>query len=170
MSRGFVREGDQEEPVVIPQRAVLPDNITNYVTPQGIKELREELLELETDFTSVTIEDETERRREQTLIQGKINLLKERIASARPINLMEQPQDEIRFGATVTFKNINLKLKQTLTITGVDEADVSKGKVSFTTPIAKAVMGAKVGETVNFKLGSEERPLFILSIDYLQTI
>lgn len=167
MSRGFVREGDQEEPVVIPQRAVLPDSVTNYVTPQGMKKLREELLELEADFTNVTIEDETEKRRTHTLIQGKINLLKERITSARPINLTEQPQDEIRFGATVTLKNINMKLKQTLTITGVDEANVSKGKISFTTPIAKALMGAKVGETVDFKLGEELRPLVILSINYL---
>jgi transcription elongation factor GreB len=166
MSRGFVREGDQEEPVVIPQRAVLPDSVTNYVTSQGMKELRDELLDLEADFIHISIEDETEKRRTQTLIQGKINLLKERIASARPINILEQPQDEIRFGATVTLKNINMKLKQTLSITGVDEADVSKGKISFTTPIAKALMGAKVGETVDFKLGAEERPLVILSIDY----
>ncbi len=104
------------------------------------------------------------------MIQGKINLLKERITSARPIKISEQPQDEIRFGATVTLKNMNLKLKQILTITGVDEANVSKGKISFTTPIAQALMGAKVGETVNFKLGAEERPLFILSIDYLQAV
>ena len=41
MSRGFVREGDQEEPVVIPQRAVLPDHVINYVTPSGMKQLRE---------------------------------------------------------------------------------------------------------------------------------
>ncbi|OUS19780.1 transcription elongation factor GreA [Nonlabens dokdonensis] len=166
MSRGFVREGDQEEPVVIPQRAVLPDGVVNYVTPSGFIELKEELQGLENDFSSIEIEDETERRREQTLIQGKINLLKERIATARPIDLKSQPQDEVRFGATVIFKNLNSNSSQKITITGVDEANVAQGKISFTTPIAKALTGAQVGDKVHFKLGNEIRPLLIESIHY----
>lgn len=166
MSRGFVREGDQEEPVVIPQRAVLPDGVVNYVTPSGFIELKEELQGLENDFSSIEIEDETERRREQNLIQGKINLLKERIATARPIGLKSQPQDEVRFGATVIFKNLNSNSSQKITITGVDEANVAQGKISFTTPIAKALIGAQVGDTVHFKLGNEIRPLLVESIHY----
>lgn len=166
MSRGFVREGDQEEPVVIPQRAVLPDGVVNYVTPSGFIELKEELQGLENDFSSIEIEDETERRREQNLIQGKINLLKERIATARPIGLKSQPQDEVRFGATVIFKNLNSNSSQKITITGVDEANVAQGKISFTTPIAKALTGAQVGDKVHFKLGNEIRPLLIESIHY----
>jgi transcription elongation factor GreB len=166
MSRGFVREGDQEEPVVIPQRAVLPDHVINYVTPSGMKQLREELDALEKDFAGITVEDEKERRREQTLVLGKIKLLKERLNSARPILLEEQPQDEIRFGATVKFKNLNLKTHQVLTITGVDEANVAQGKIAFTTPIARAIIGAKVGDTVDFKLGNENRPLYIEEITY----
>ena len=166
MSRGFVREGDQEEPVVIPQRAVLPDGVVNYVTPSGFTKLKEELQGLENDFSSIEIEDETERRREQTLIQGKINLLKKRIATARPIDSKSQPQDEVRFGATVIFKNLNSNSSQKITITGVDEANVAQGKISFTTPIAKALTGAQVGDKVHFKLGNEIRPLLIESIHY----
>ncbi|QJP33475.1 transcription elongation factor GreA [Nonlabens sp. Ci31] len=166
MSRGFVREGDQEEPVVIPQRAVLPDNVINYVTPSGMNQLREELNSLEKDFAGIAVEDEKERRREQTLVLGKIKLLKERMNSARPILLEEQPQDEIRFGATVKVKNLELKTHQVLTITGVDEANVAQGKIAFTTPIARAVIGAKVGDTVDFKLGHENRPLRIEDIQY----
>jgi transcription elongation factor GreB len=166
MSRGFVREGDQEEPVVIPQRAVLPDHVINYVTPSGRNQLREELDVLEKDFAGIVLEDEKERRREQTLVLGKIKLLKERINSARPILLEEQPQDEIRFGATVKIKNLNLTTYQVLTITGVDEANVAKGKIAFTTPIARAIIGAKAGDTVDFKLGGENRPLHIEYIKY----
>lgn len=170
MSRGFVREGDQEEPVVIPQRAVLPDGVINYVTPSGFTALHDELKSLENNFSSITIEDENERRREQTFIQGKINLLKERIATARPIDLKMQPQDEVRFGATVIFKNLNSNSSQKITITGVDEANVAQGKISFTTPIAKALMGAKVGETIRFKLGNEVRPLKIEGIHYHESL
>lgn len=166
MSRGFVREGDQEEPVVIPQRAVLPDHMINYVTPSGMSQLTEELDALEKDFAGIEVEDENERRREQTLFLGKIKLLKERINSARPILLEEQAQDEIRFGATVKVKNLNLKTRQVLTITGVDEANVAQGKIAFTTPIARAIIGAKVGATVDFKLGGESRPLYIEDIKY----
>ncbi|AUC78378.1 transcription elongation factor GreA [Nonlabens sp. MB-3u-79] len=166
MSRGFVREGDQEEPVVIPQRAVLPDHVINYVTPSGMNQLREELDALENDFAGIAVEDEKERRREQTLVLGKIKLLKERINSARPILLEEQPQDEIRFGATVKVKNLNLTTYQVLTITGVDEANVAQGKIAFTTPIARAIIGAKAGDTVDFKLGGENRPLHIEYIKY----
>jgi transcription elongation factor GreB len=166
MSRGFVREGDQEEPVVIPQRAVLPDQVINYVTPSGMSQLREELDTLEKDFAGIAVEDEMERRREQTSVLGRIKLLKERINSARPILLEEQPQDEIRFGATVKVKNLNLKTNQVLTITGVDEANVAQGKIAFTTPIARAIIGAKVGDTVDFKLGGENRPLHIEYIKY----
>jgi transcription elongation factor GreB len=166
MSRGFVKEGDQEEPVVIPQRAVLPDGAINYVTPQGMQELHDELKELEEEFATLDQEREDELRRAQTLITGKIKLLKERTAAARTIMLEDQPQDEVRFGATVQFKNTAIKSNQTITITGVDEANVAQGKIAFTTPIARAIMGAKVGDTVNFKLGSEVRPLVIQKIDY----
>jgi transcription elongation factor GreB len=166
MSRGFVREGDQEEPVVIPQRAVLPDNVINYVTVNGMRELRKELERLENDFAGVSVEDEKERRREQTLALGKIKLLQERMNAARLIHLEDQPKDEIRFGATVSFKNLSLKTNQVLTITGVDEANVAMQKIAFTTPIVRAITGAKVGDVIHFKLGTNKSILSIEAIDY----
>jgi transcription elongation factor GreB len=166
MSRGFVREGDQEEPVVIPQRAVLPDNVINYVTINGMQELREELERLEKDFAGIAVEDDKERRREQTLVLGKIKLLQERINSARLILLEDQPKDEIRFGATVRLKNLSSKTNQVLTITGVDEANVAMQKIAFTTPIVRAIIGAKVGDVVDFKLGANLRVLSIEAIEY----
>ena len=93
-------------------------------------------------------------------------LLKERIASARVLKPEDQAQDEVRFGATVKFKNKTAKAVQTITIVGVDEANVSKGKIAFTTPIAKALAGSKKDETVDFKLGNEIRKLEILEISY----
>jgi len=166
MSRGFVKEGDQEEPVVIPPRAILPDGAINYVTPKGYKDLQDELQQLEKELASLSNENETDLRRSQTLIHGKIKLLKERIASARILDPRDQAQDEVRFGATVKFKNLSVKSIQKITIVGVDEADVSLNKIAFTTPIARALAGAKIEDVVDFKLGSELRKLEILDINY----
>ncbi|WP_194851817.1 GreA/GreB family elongation factor [Nonlabens antarcticus] len=166
MSRGFVREGDQEEPVVIPPRAILPDAAINYVTPVGKLELQEELTDLEKELSDLKNENETDLRRSQTLIHGKIKLLKERLASARVLNPEDQAQDEVRFGALVKFKNLTVNSVQELSIVGVDEADVAKRKIAFTTPIARALAGSKKDEVVTFKLGSETRELKILSISY----
>ncbi|WP_366508897.1 GreA/GreB family elongation factor [Nonlabens sp.] len=128
--------------------------------------LRKELDALEKNVAGIAVEDEKERRREQTLVLGRIKLLNERIKSARPILLEEQPQDEIRFGATVTVNNLKLKTHQVFTITGVDEPNVAQGKIAFTTPIARAIIGAKVGGTVDFKLGGENRTLYTEDITY----
>jgi transcription elongation factor GreB len=166
MSRGFVKEGDQEEPVIIPPRAILPDGAINYVTPYGYQQLQNELDHLEIEITQLSNANETDLRRSQTLIHGKIKLLKERIASGRVLDPNDQAQDEARFGASVKFKNLSVNAIQEITIVGVDEADVAQGKIAFTTPIAKAIAGFKKGELVYFKLGDETRKLKIMEINY----
>ncbi len=166
MSRGFVKEEDQEEPLIIPPRAAIPEGVTNYVTQNGMEELRKELKELEHERAHVQAENETEKRREQSLIDGKINLLKERLNTARLLTPEEQPKDEVRFGAHVKLNNLETGQKQEFQIVGVDEADIKKKKIAFVAPIAKAVTGKKMGDKVDFKLGNEVRKLKILSISY----
>ena len=166
MSRGFVKEEDQEEPVIVPPRAAIPEGVTNYVTQNGMDGLKKELKELEHERANVQAENETEKRREQSLIDGKINLLKERLNTARLLTPEEQPKDEVRFGAHVELQNLNSGQKQEFQIVGVDEADIKKKKIAFVAPIAKAVTGKKVGEEVDFKLGSEVRKLKVLKIYY----
>ena len=166
MSRGFVKEEDQEEPVMVPPRAAIPDGVTNYVTPNGLNELKEELKDLEHERAHVNAENDTEKRRAQSLIDGKINLLAERLQTARLLDPKDQPEDEVRFGARVELQNLTSNQKQEFQIVGVDEADIKKNKVAFVAPIAKAVTGKKVGEETDFKLGNEVRKLKILKISY----
>ncbi|TDN85904.1 transcription elongation factor GreB [Salegentibacter sp. 24] len=164
MSRGFVKEDDQEEAPMIPPRAALPAGETNYVTPMGLKELKEEEEELIKERADLDKENDTERRRSQAVIDGNLKLLRDRINTARILNPKDQPTDEVRFGALVELKqdgNI-----QKFQIVGVDEADVKKQKIAFVAPIAKAVTGKKLGEKVDFKLGEETRKLEILKISY----
>ncbi|MFZ0490641.1 MAG: GreA/GreB family elongation factor [Salegentibacter sp.] len=165
MSRGFVKEEDQEEAPIIPPRAALPAGVTNYVTPGGMEELLAERKELEKERAGLEIIDETERRRAQAVIDGKMSLLNERINSARVLKPEDQPQDEVRFGATVHLKDAKGKFQE-FAIVGVDEADVKKQKIAFVAPIARAVTGKKEGETTEYQLGSETRNLEILKITY----
>jgi len=164
MSRGFVREEDQEEAPLIPPRAALPLGVTNYVTQYGKEKLLEEKRELEQKRAAIDLKDDQAKRREQAVIDGKLALLNERINSARVINLSNQPQNEVRFGSYVEFQ-LNGKL-QSFQIVGVDEANVKEKKISFTAPIAKALMGAKKGNEITFQLGPETKTIQVLDINY----
>ena len=164
MSRGFVREEDQEEAPLIPPRAALPLGVTNYVTQYGKEKLLEEKSELEQKRAAIDLKDDQAKRREQAVIDGKLALLNERINSARVINLSNQPQGEVRFGSHVEFK-LNGKL-QNFQIVGVDEANVKEKKISFTAPIAKALMGVKQGSETTFQLGEETKTIQVLDINY----
>lgn len=164
MSRGFVKESDQEEPIVVPPRASLPEKENNYVTPHGKELLEKEKATLEKERTALSTKDETQRRRELSMIDGKLKLLLERLKTAQVIQPKSQNQAEVRFGAIVKFKmNGNL---QEFQIVGVDEANVKEKKISFTSPLAKAMSSKKEGDKFEFQLGEEIRPVEILEINY----
>ena len=164
MSRGFVKEDDQEEAPIIPPRAALPANTINYVTKNGLEALKAEKELLESEVINVKEPDERERRRAKAVLNGKLNLLNERLNSAR---LLENTAvDEIRFGATVSYTIGDTSKVHTLTIVGVDEADVKSFKIAFTAPIARALIGKKLGDVAELKLGEGLKNLKVTSISY----
>ncbi|WP_298324378.1 GreA/GreB family elongation factor [uncultured Dokdonia sp.] len=167
MSRGFVKEDDQEETPIIPPRAALPDGVTNYVTSHGLTQLKEELSTLDNKISTLDETDERERRRALAVLNGKRNLLLERIQSARLLDHIKD-EGEIRFGATVTYTIASMSKPITIQIVGVDEASVKDKKIAFTAPIARALIGKKVDETTTFQLGNEEKKLTIKNIDYVE--
>ena len=166
MSRGFVKEDDQEELPMVPPRADLPDGVTNYVTPKGLQMLFEEKKELNTEKEQLPQENEKERRIASNLINAKLQLLNERISNAKVVDLSEQPTDEVRFGAIVSVQIGNSKSIQEYQIVGVDEADIAKQKISFLSPIARLLISKRVGDTAILQLGKEERTFRIMDIRY----
>lgn len=166
MSRGFVKEGDQEETPIIPPRAALPVGATNYVTPKGMKLLQAEREQLEHERATLPTTHEQQRRIELAGLNGKLDLLNERMASARVLDPTTQPKEEVRFGATVTYKISTMPTPQTFQIVGVDEADLALRKIAFVAPIAVALTGHKVGDVVRFKMGGESRLLEVVYIRY----
>jgi transcription elongation factor GreB len=167
MSRGFVKEDDQEDVPMVPQRAYLPEGVTNFVTPSGMDQLLAEKQMLENEKTNLNISSENEKRIELNYINAKLQLLNNRIAVAQTVNLSEQPQNEIRFGATITLKSDQSKKMQTFQIVGVDEADISKGKLSFLSPLSRVLINKKNGDKVVLKQAGRDIVFEIIGISYI---
>ena len=145
MSRGFVKEGDQEEvPMVLP-RAFLPKGVPNYVTPEGLKQLRDEMELLKKEWTEAGSNYVV-----KNYVDAKIRLLSERINTAILIDPTKADSDVVSFGMYVRYND------KIVRIVGVDEANVSKGLISFISPIAKAMIGKKKGDKFEIKVQKNE--------------
>jgi len=171
MSRAFVKEDDSGEPPIIAPRAALTAGTTNYVTPQGLTMLQEELSALELERTQIEAnhQNEADRSRHLTIINARLGALSERLASARVIEPRTQPSDQVRFGASVTLRTCSGEKAGTerqFTIVGVDEASVAKGRISFVSPLARSVQGARVGQILHLRIGQLEEVVEVMAITY----
>jgi transcription elongation factor GreB len=81
-------------------------------------------------------------------------------------DLEDKPKDEIRFGATVTLKTEGTNEIQTFQIVGVDQTDISGGKISFLSPLARVLTNKKVGDKVVLKRPKEDNVFEIINITY----
>jgi len=93
-------------------------------------------------------------------------LLNQRIADARVVEFEGQPVDEVTFGATVTLKSSLAGNMQTFRIVGVDEADISSGRISFISPLAKLLMNKRAGDVVELKRDNEDIVFELIEIVY----
>lgn len=172
MSRGFVKEDDSQAPPIIPPRAALPPGTPNYVTPRGLELLRAELAALEAARSQAEAnrDNDTDRTRQLGLLNGQLSQLNARLASAKLVDPRQQPAGEVRFGATVRLRTrsggAKPGLERRFTIVGVDEASVAEGRVAFVAPIARAVIGARLGQPVTLRLGPKEEVVEVVSISY----
>ena len=141
MSRGFVKEGDQEEVPMILPRAFLPSGVANYVTPEGLRLLQDEMESLKEEWTAAGSNYVT-----KNYLDAKMRLLSERISSAVVIDTTKANPDIVSFGMYVRYND------KTIRIVGVDEADASKGLISFLSPIAKSLIGKKKGDKFEIKV------------------
>ena len=140
MSRGFIKEGDQEEIPMVPPRAYLPDGVPNYVTKEGLDALKEELKNLEAERVKAG-----DNYILVNFLDATIKQLVGRINSAVEVDLSKVSKDTVSFGAWVRYNG------RVVRIVGVDEADVNKGLVSFVSPIAKMLIGKKAGDVIELK-------------------
>ena len=170
MSSAFLKNETADAPVVIPARAPLPPGTPNYVTPQGLDLLRTELTDLETQrahLQAAKSNDENERSRQLALLNGCIANLNQRISTSKVVDTQEQ--DSVRFGATVSLKiqtGLLAGMDRRFTIVGVDQANATHGLIAFTAPLARALQGKRVGETVALPTQHGQQVMEILNITY----
>jgi len=147
MSRAFVKEpeGDQAEDN-LPERP--QSDLPNYITPAGLEQLRASVAELQAEQKQLQSDAEAlaSRNRKKTL-QQELRYLEQRIQSAIVIDPANQPEDAIRFGATVELLDERDKT-WTFTIVGEDEADPEQDRISWASPLAKELMGKKTDNVV----------------------
>jgi transcription elongation factor GreB len=182
MSKAFTQEDSSAEPPDDENDplAGLPSSTKNYITPPGAERLKTELRKLlyeERPALVKTVQwaasngDRSENgdyiygKRRLREIDRRIRFLNKRLEAAEIIDPAAQKSDRVLFGATVSVQG-DEGGPRTYRIVGIDETDVRRGNVSWISPIAKALMNAKVGDVVTFKTPKGEEDLEILEIRY----
>ena len=97
-------------------------------------------------------------------LESRIRTLEEKLMRAKVVDTKDAPTDKVYFGTTVELKNKKTGDKITFTFVAEDEADISKGKLSIHSPIGKALLGHKEGETVEVHVPAGVVPYEILKI------
>ncbi|HET6475090.1 MAG TPA: GreA/GreB family elongation factor [Thermoleophilia bacterium] len=164
MSRAFVKEPDEGAPVEgLPERQI-SDN-PNYVTPAGLHQLEDKVGELETQRLEL-LDGEDDLAREQLVyVDRDLRYYTARLESAIPVAMSRQPRRKVAFGAAVTVSQ-NGGDRRTFIIVGEDEADLKEGKISYVSPLAEALVEARVGSTVLWRRPAGNLQLTVEAIEY----
>jgi len=102
----------------------------------------------------------------QSHLEGRVRLLEDKLARAQVIDTTGQVADKVRFGVTVALEDVESGEQVTYTILGEDESDVSQGRISVTSPVARALLGKAVGASVTVRVPKGTRELEILEIRF----
>ena len=180
MSKAFTRESDQDDDDDAPASPSLPGG-KNYITRTGYDRLRAELFQLMDDERPRIVEvvhwaasngDRSENgdylygKKRLREIDRRIRFLTKRLEIAEVVDPSQHHGgDQVYFGATVTYADEQGR-ETTLTILGVDEADSIHGQISWVSPVARALLKARVGDVVRLSLPSGVQELAVLAVAY----
>ena len=180
MSKAFTKESDDDEDggVALP---AIPAGAKNYITPQGYQRIKDELLQLidverpevvRVVHWAASNGDRSENgdyiygKRRLRQIDGRIRFLTKRMDLAEVVNpSVHHGSDQVFFGATVTYET-QAGEQHTITILGIDELDPLNGKISWVSPVARALTKAREGDTVTLQTPGGLEELEILNVSY----
>ncbi|TSE34548.1 Transcription elongation factor GreB [Tepidimonas charontis] len=181
VSKAFIQERDtDDEDDELPQQRV-PVGAKNYMTPAGYARLRAELMHLideerprvvETVAWAASNGDRSENgdylygKKRLREIDRRIRFLTKRLERAEVVDpSVHHGKDQVFFGATVTYARADGS-EETVTILGIDEADSSRGQISWISPVAQALLKARVGDEVRLVTPAGVQTLDILAVHY----
>lgn len=160
----------------------LPPGTPFYMTPSGADALRAELRRLweeerpkvvEVVAWAASLGDRSENadyqygKRRLRQIDARVRFLRKRLERVQVVDPAAQPRrEQVFFGATVTYARAADDAEITLTIVGVDEADADAGRVSWVAPVARALLGAKVGDTRRLRTPAGIEHIEVIGISY----
>jgi transcription elongation factor GreB len=182
MNKAFVKEdetsGEEAPELEQDPRADIPAGAKNYMTPTGALMLRRELAGLLEEVRPRLIErinrsrdaaetgqDYRDLRRELRRTDRRIDFLNGRMEITEIIDPLEQRSDRVRFGATVRVWREDGTHPE-YRIVGIDEADADRGRIAWTAPLARALLGSRVGDVVEVKTPSGQEEVEIAEIGY----
>lgn len=181
MSKAFVREVDGDDEEGLEVSLSLPSGTRNYISPAGHARLKSELEQLVKRERPHIVEivswaasngDRSENgdyiygKRRLREIDRRIRFLTKRLDIAEIVDPLRQGgNDQVFFGATVTIAEID-GIENTYTIVGVDETDAARGRISWVSPLARAVIKSREGDTVRFQSPLGIREVGIVEVVY----
>jgi len=168
MSRAFTKESDDDLSAgELPERSV-PAH-ANYVTPRGHEQLQARVKALHEQHEKLTAQsqDDSAAKQKRREVERDLRYFSLQVERAIVVNPAGQPKDEVHFGAVVKILD-EAGGKQRFSIVGDDEADVAAGRISWASPLAHAMIGAKVGDTVKWRRPAGETEVEIVEIGYPQ--
>ncbi|MEY2892702.1 MAG: transcription elongation factor GreB [Pseudomonadota bacterium] len=184
MSKAFTRESDNnsdDDDDGGPALAPIPAGSKNYLTPQGLKRLRDELMGLLDVERPRVVEvvswaakngDRSENgdylygKKRLREIDRRIRFLTKRLDIAESVDpSVHHGSDQVFFGATVTYVT-SADVERTITIKGIDEVDNLAGEVSWVAPMARALLKSRVGDEVLLNTPGGQERVEVLAVSY----
>jgi transcription elongation factor GreB len=182
MSKAFTRENDDTEEEDLEPAQQLPPGLKNYITPAGYRRLKDEfdqLWKIERPALVKTITwaaSNGDRSENGDYIYGKkrlreidrrIRFLSKHLDNAEVVDPGAREEcDQVFFGATVTVCGRD-GVEHTYSIVGVDEADAGRGRISWVSPLARALLKAREGDVVTLRTPGGVEELEILEVRYV---
>ena len=182
MNKAFTKEPDNLDELDddIEEASPIPAGQKNYITPHGAKRLQDEYKELkykERPEVTKTVAwaagngdrsenaDYTYGKKRLREIDRRVRFLGKRIDCMEVVDPTKIVSDHVLFGATVKILDQD-EVEKTYSIVGVDEADLSKGYISWISPVASALFKTKVGDAVTFRTPKGIKEVEVLEIAY----
>ncbi len=169
MSRAFVKEdNDNDHASALPERTI-PAH-PNYVTARGLVLLNTQVRDLAARCESLKRagNEDSAARDMLRALERDLRYFRAQLERAEPVDAAASPPDEVHFGATVTVSNMSEGggVQRRIRIVGDDEADAAAGDLSWASPLARALIGARVGECVTWQRPAGAAEIEILAVTY----
>jgi transcription elongation factor GreB len=181
MSKAFTSEENGDDDPDLPEPE-MPANVKNYMTPESFAVMQEELRVLLREERPKIVElvswaagngDRSENgdyiygKKRLREIDRRLRYLNKRLESAEVVDpKKQQALEQVFFGATVTYKRAD-GTKHTAKLVGPDEADPALGKISWLSPVARALMKRREGDKVEVRTEGGVESIEILGIEYV---